>query len=94
MIRFTGRLRLSSSSFLKNNDEAFGKCLILFKVKEGENSNHPSTICRAYGAGRHTFSMSRINPPKVGGGLKFESDDGIGEKGAFFKGLKMGGQVI
>jgi len=38
--------------------------------------------------------MSRINPPKVGGGLKFESDDGIGEKGAFFKGLKMGGQVI
>ena len=62
--------------------------------KEGENSNPPSTICRAYGAGRHTFSMSRINPPKVGGGLKFESDDGIGEKGAFFKGLKMGGQVI
>jgi len=25
-----------------------------------------------YGADIHTFSISRINPPKYGGGLKFE----------------------
>jgi hypothetical protein len=61
----------------------------LFKAKEGENFNHPSTICRTYGAGRNTFSISRINPPKLDGGLKFEPDTGIGQKGAFFKGLSM-----
>jgi len=47
----------------------------------------------------NTFSISRINPPKFGGGLKFEPDPrGIGsafhrsgaeieQKGAFFNGL-------
>jgi hypothetical protein len=59
-----------------------------FKTKAGENFNHPSTICRTYGAGRHTLSLSRINPPKIGGGLKFESNTGIGQKGVFFKGLQ------
>jgi hypothetical protein len=42
-----------------------------------------------HGTGRHTLSISRINPPKVGGGLKFEPDAGIGKKGAFFKDLYM-----
>ena len=46
-----------------------------------ENFNHPSTICRTYGAGRNTLSILRINPPKFGGGLKFEPDTEIGEKG-------------
>jgi len=32
----------------------------LFKVKEDENFNHPSTICQSYGAGRNTLSISRI----------------------------------
>jgi len=32
----------------------------LFKFKEGENFNHPSTICRTYGAGRNTLSILRI----------------------------------
>jgi hypothetical protein len=49
----------------------------LLKAKEGENFNH-----------RNTWSILRINPPKFGGGLKFEPDAGIGQKGAFFKGLK------
>jgi hypothetical protein len=56
--------------------ETFEKRSILFKAKEGENFNH-----------RNTLSISRINPPKVGGGLKFESDAGIGQKGALFEGL-------
>jgi len=44
-----------------------------------ENFNHPSTISRTYGAGSNTASISRINPPKFGGRLKFESDPrGIG----------------
>jgi hypothetical protein len=60
----------------------------LFKAKEGENFNHPSTIYRTYGAGRNTLSILRINPPKFGGGLKFEPDAGIVQKGAFCKGLK------
>jgi len=65
--------------------ETFEKCPILFKDKEDENFNHPSTICRTYPstifrsygageAGSNTDSISRINPPKFGGGLKFESD--------------------
>jgi hypothetical protein len=58
--------------------ETFEKCSVLSKAKEGENFNHPSTICRSYGAGRNTLSILRINPPKFGGGLKFESDPGIG----------------
>jgi hypothetical protein len=33
------------------------------------------------------MSISRINPPKFGGGLKFEPDTEIEQKGAFFKGL-------
>jgi hypothetical protein len=32
----------------------------LLKFKEDEDFNHPSTICRTYGAGRHTLSISRI----------------------------------
>jgi len=48
------------------------------------------------------LSISRINPPKIGGGLKFEPDPrGIGyafhraraeieQKGAFFKGFVAG----
>jgi hypothetical protein len=61
----------------------------LFKAKESENFNHPSTICRTYGAGRNTLSILRINPPKFGGGLKFEPDAGIGQKGTFCKGLSI-----
>ena len=56
------------------------------KIKEGENFNHPSTICRTYGAGSNTGSISRINPPKFGGGLKFEPDADIGEKDSFRSG--------
>ena len=48
----------------------------MFKFKEDENFNH-----------RNTLSISRINPPKFGGGLKFEPDAEIEQKGAFFKGL-------
>jgi len=40
--------------------ETFEKCSIFFKFKEDEDFNHPSTICRTYGAGRHTLSISRI----------------------------------
>jgi hypothetical protein len=39
------------------------------------------------GAGRNTLSMLKINPPMFGGGLKFETDTGIGQKGSFCKGL-------
>jgi hypothetical protein len=41
-------------------NETFGKCSISLKVKKGENFNHPSTICRTYGAGRNTLSILRI----------------------------------
>jgi hypothetical protein len=58
-----------------------------------ENFNHPSTICRTYGAGRNTSSILRINPPKFGGGLKFEPVDKsrsagtqeLGKRGRFAK---------
>ena len=40
-----------------------------------ENFNH-----------RNTVSISRINPPKFGGGLKFSSDADISEKGSFRSG--------
>jgi len=60
--------------------ETFEKRSILFKTKKGENFNH-----------RNTLSILRINPPKFGGGLKFEPDAGIGQKGAFFKGLILRG---
>jgi hypothetical protein len=54
------------------HEGTFEKRSILFKAKEGENFNH-----------RNTLSISRINPPKFGGGLKFESDAGIGQKRVF-----------
>jgi hypothetical protein len=56
--------------------ETFEKRSILFKFKEEEDFNR-----------RHTLSMSRINPPKFGGGLKSESNAEIGQKGTFCKGL-------
>jgi hypothetical protein len=40
-----------------------------------------------HGAGTNTLSILRINPPKFGGGLKFEPDAEIGRKGTFCKGL-------
>jgi len=40
-----------------------------------ENFNH-----------RHTLSISSINPPKFGGGLKFESHADIGGKDSFRSG--------
>jgi hypothetical protein len=52
------------------------KKAIFFKFKEGENFNH-----------RNTLRILRINPPKFGGGLKFESDEEIGKKGEFYRGL-------
>jgi hypothetical protein len=59
-------------------NETFEKCQFLFKFKKGDNFNH-----------RNTLSISRINPPKIGGGLKFEPDAGIEQKGVFCKGLKL-----
>jgi hypothetical protein len=67
--------------------ETVEKCQFLFKFKKGDNFNLPITIYRTYGAGRNTLSILRINPPKFGGGLKFEPDAEIGQKGAFCKGL-------
>jgi hypothetical protein len=70
--------------------EAFEKCSVLIKSKEDKNFNR-----------RNTLSILRINPLKYGGGLKFESDPrgmgyafhgacaGIGQKGAFCKGLEI-----
>ena len=55
-----------SSRYIKQTDgtffitlrETFEKCLILFKIKEDDPAmvglTTPSTICRTYGAGRHT----------------------------------------
>jgi hypothetical protein len=65
-------------NIVKGQYEIFEKRSILFKSKEGENFNH-----------RNTLSILRINPPKFGGGLKFEPDARIGQKGAFCKGLNM-----
>jgi len=59
----------------------------------------PVVFTGSHGAGRNTLSISRINPPKFGVGLKFEPDprgigfafhragEGIGQKGAFCKAL-------
>jgi hypothetical protein len=70
----------------------------LFKAKKGENFYHPDE--KHIGAGIHTWSILRINPPEFGGGLKFEhyprgigyafhrAGAGIGQKGVFCKGLK------
>ena len=83
-------LLLSSISNLRSRREIFEKCSILFKAKKDENFNR-----------RNTPSILRINPPKFGGGLKFESDPGeigfifhranteIGQKGTFYKGLTL-----
>jgi hypothetical protein len=57
--------------------ETFEKCIFLFEFKEGDYFNH-----------RNTLSISRINPPKFGGGLKFEPDAEIGQKEVFCKGLE------
>jgi len=65
-------------SFKGIHNETFEKCQFLFKFKKGDNFNH-----------RNTLSISRINPPKFGGGLKFEPDAEIEQKGAFCKGLKI-----
>jgi hypothetical protein len=54
---FTSSNLVAASS---DNKETFEKCIFLFEFKEGENFNHPSTICRSYGAGRNTLSISRI----------------------------------
>jgi hypothetical protein len=35
--------------------ETIEKGTIFLNAKKGENFNHPSTICKTYGAGRHTF---------------------------------------
>jgi hypothetical protein len=59
--------------------KTFEKCSFLFKFKEDKNFNH-----------RNTLSILRINPPKFGGGLKFESDAEIEQKGVFFTGLIIG----
>jgi len=62
----------------------------LFEFEEGDNFNHPSTICRTYGAGRNTLtlSISRINPPKFGGGLKIEPVDKFRSSGTQKSGKK------
>ena len=53
-----------------------------------KNFNYPREIDFTFhGAGTNTLSILRINPPKFGGGLKFEPDAGIEQKGAFCKGL-------
>jgi len=62
---------------LQWTNEAFEKHASLFKFKEGDNFNR-----------RNTRSILRINPPKFGGGLKFEPDAEIGQKGGFCKSLK------
>jgi hypothetical protein len=66
--------------------ETFEKCSISFKFKEDENFNHPSTICRTYGAGRNTWSILRI-ALKLHFVQNVESDTEIGRKGAFCKSL-------
>jgi len=48
----------------------------LFKFKEDTNFNR-----------RNTLSISRSNPPKFVGGLKFESEVEIGKKVVFFRGF-------
>jgi hypothetical protein len=60
-----------------NNNEAVSKYFPLtagFKIEEGENYNHPSTISQTYGAGRNTLSISRT---------KFELTQVLGKRGSF-----------
>jgi len=61
---------------LTGKDETFEKRSFLFKVKEGEDFNHWDTR-----------SISRI-APVASLRAKPEPDTEIGQKGAFFKGLK------
>jgi len=42
------------------------------QVQERRKFYHPDE--KSIGAGIHTLSISKINPPKFGGGLKFEPD--------------------
>jgi len=56
--------------------ETFEKYEFLFEFEKGEIFNQ-----------RNTLGILRINPPKFGGGLKFESDKEIGQKFIFCKGL-------
>ncbi|RZB38560.1 MAG: hypothetical protein SRB2_00308 [Desulfobacteraceae bacterium Eth-SRB2] len=63
------------------------------KIKEDENFNHPDE--KRIGAGIHTLDISRINPPKFGGGLKFNrkiTDRKI--KGKTVMGVVQGGVEI
>jgi len=63
----------------------------LFKVKEGENFNHPREIGFAFhGAGTNTLSILSINPPKFGGGLKLSLTQKLGKRGRFAKVSKQG----
>ena len=50
---------------------------IFSNIKEDKNYNHPSTICRTYGAGRNTLVFR---------GLKFEPDSEIGKNNSFRSG--------
>ena len=45
---------------------------IFVRFKKYENFNHPDE--KSIGADIHTLSISKINSPKFGGGLKFEPD--------------------
>ena len=64
----------------KYNIETFEKGSILLKVK--------TPACRAYGPeGKTKILTAGIHG--VFRGLKFESDAEIGQKGVFFKGLRM-----
>ncbi len=73
---------------LPHTDETFEKCSILFKFKAGENFNHPSTICRTYGASRNTLSILRI-ALKLHFVQNVEPNAEIGQKGAFCNSLRL-----
>ncbi len=62
--------------------DTFEKCRFLFEFKEGENFNR-----------RHTFSIPRIEL-KLHFVQNVEPNAGIGQKGAFCKGLKIGQQRL
>jgi hypothetical protein len=53
-------LRLEDTKENTFIDETFEKYSFMFKFKEDENFDHPSTICRTYGAGRNTLITSKI----------------------------------
>ena len=65
---------MQESRFPSGITETFEKYEILFEFEEGDNFYH-----------RNTLGILRINPPKFGGGLKFEPDKEIGQKGRFAK---------